>query len=63
MIDTTSLQAVKEEVQKVGYIYQHPVNVMANRHSPAIGLKEEVKEASNSPHKVAINPPDGMVCV
>ena len=61
MIDTTSLQAVKEEVQKEGYIYQHLVNVMANRHSPVIGLKEEVKEASNSPHKVTINPPDGMV--
>ena len=63
MIDTTSLQAVKEEVQKEGYIYQQLVNVMANRHPPAIVLKEEVKEASDSPHKVIINPPDGKVCV
>ena len=60
MIDTTSLQAVKKEVKEEGYIYQQQVNVMANRHAPAIAL-EEVK-ASDSPHKVTINPPDGRVC-
>ena len=62
MIDTTSLQAVKKDVKEEGYIYQQLVNVMANRHTPAIVL-EEVKEASDSPHKVTINPPDGKVCV
>ena len=63
MIDTTSLQAVKEEVQKEGCIHQYAVNMMAKRRPPAIVLKEEVKEASNSPHKVTTNPPDGKVCV
>ena len=53
------MQAVREAHKDAR---EQEVNVLADRHSLAIGLQEEGTEASNAPCKLTINPPAAEVC-